>query len=77
LVQRLAAEWMAEGSEFESCYEQIFYLLDVGQTGSGVPQTVPPSLKCPGREVNHLTLSNAEFKNMWLYTSTPPYVFMA
>jgi len=29
-------------------------------------------VKWPGRKVNHLSLSNAEIKNEWSYTSAPP-----
>jgi hypothetical protein len=32
-----------------------------------------PGVKRPGREADHLPLSNAEVKNTWSYTSTPPY----
>ena len=42
------------------------------QTGSGAhsaPQY--PEVKRPRREVDYLTPSNAEFKNEWMYTSTP------
>jgi hypothetical protein len=31
----------------------------------------------PGREVDHSPPTTAEVKNKWIYTSTPPYVFMA
>jgi hypothetical protein len=36
-----------------------------------------PRVKRPGREANHSPPTNAEDKKMWVYTSTPPYVFMA
>jgi hypothetical protein len=35
-----------------------------------------PGLKRTEREANHLLLSSVEVKNMWGYTSTPPYVYM-
>jgi hypothetical protein len=46
---------------------------------------VPPSLlskgvpvvKSPGREADHSPPTSAEVKKMWIYTTTPPYVFMA
>jgi hypothetical protein len=31
----------------------------------------------PRREVDHSSPSNAEVKNAWSYTFTPPYVFTA
>jgi hypothetical protein len=34
-------------------------------------------VKRPGREADHSPLTSAEVKKMWIYTSTPPYAFMA
>jgi hypothetical protein len=34
-------------------------------------------VKRQGREADHSPPTNAEVKKMWIYTSTPPYVFMA
>jgi hypothetical protein len=34
-------------------------------------------VKLPGREADHSPPASAEVKKMWLYTSTPPYAFMA
>jgi hypothetical protein len=34
-------------------------------------------VKRPAREVHHSSPSSAEVKKMWIYTSTPPYAFMA
>jgi hypothetical protein len=34
-------------------------------------------LKRQGREADHSPPTSAEVKKMWIYTSTPPYVFMA
>jgi hypothetical protein len=34
-------------------------------------------VKRTGRESDHLPPTNAEVKNTWIYTSIPPYVFMA
>jgi hypothetical protein len=33
--------------------------------------------KRPGREADHSHPTSVEVKNTWIYTSTPPYVFMA
>jgi hypothetical protein len=41
-----------------------------------VPGTLSPRVKQPGREADHWPTS-AEVKKMWIYTSTPPYAFMA
>jgi hypothetical protein len=63
----------------------VFSLLHVVQTGSGVhPTSYPmgtggsfPGVKRPGRESDHSPPTTAEVKKMWIYTSTPPYAFMA
>jgi hypothetical protein len=62
-----------------------FSLLQVFQTGSGVhpppiqwvPGDLSPGIKQPGREADHSPRTSAEVKKMWIYTSTPPYAFMA
>jgi hypothetical protein len=42
-----------------------------------VPGALSPELKRPGSEADHSPPASAEVKKMWIYTSTPPYVFMA
>jgi hypothetical protein len=42
-----------------------------------VPEALSPGLKQPVRETDHLPPTSAEVKKMLIYTSTPPYVFMA
>jgi hypothetical protein len=64
---------------------RVIYKIHVIQTGSGVhPASYPmgtgdsfPGVKRQGREADHSPLTSAEVKKMWIYTSTPPYVFMA
>jgi hypothetical protein len=76
---------MTEGLEFESLYGQEFSLLYVVQTGSGVHLTSYPmgtggsfpGVKLPGREADYSPPASAEVKKMWIYTSIPPYAFMA
>jgi hypothetical protein len=36
-----------------------------------------PGVKWPGREADPTLPTSTEVKKMWIYTSTPPYVFMA
>jgi hypothetical protein len=36
-----------------------------------------PGGKRPGHEADHSPPTSAEVKKMWIYTSTPPYTFMA
>jgi hypothetical protein len=60
-------------------------LLHVVQTGSGVHPTsylmgtvaLSPGVKRPGHEADDSSPTSAEIKKMWVYTSTPPYAFMA
>jgi hypothetical protein len=48
-------------------------LLSSGYRGKGISLGV----KRPGRDADNSPLSSAEVKNVWSYTSTPLYVFMA
>jgi hypothetical protein len=41
-----------------------------------VERTLSPGVKRPGREADHSFPTNAEVKNKWIYTSTPPCDFM-
>jgi hypothetical protein len=76
---------MTEGSEFESGGGKNFYF-----SMSSIPllgPTQPPiqwvvgtlslGVKRQGREADHSPPSSIEVKKMWIYTSTPPYAFMA
>jgi hypothetical protein len=42
-----------------------------------VPGALSPEVKRQGREADHSTPASAEVRKMWIYTSTPPYAFMA
>jgi hypothetical protein len=42
-----------------------------------IPGALSPGVKRPRREADHSPPTSAEAKNMWIYTSTPPYTFMA
>jgi hypothetical protein len=42
-----------------------------------VPGALFPGVKRPGREADQSLPTSAEVKKMWIYTSTPPYAFMA
>jgi hypothetical protein len=84
-VYRLATGWTTKGSEFESRWGKEFSLLHVFQKGCWAnPASYPmctggsfPGVKRQGREVDHSPPTSAEVKKTWVYTSTPPYVFMA
>jgi hypothetical protein len=49
-------------------------LLANGYKGGGL---FPWGVKRPGREADHSPPTSTEVKEMWIYTSTTPYVFMA
>jgi hypothetical protein len=34
-------------------------------------------VKRQGRDADHISTASAEVRKMWIYTSTPPYAFMA
>jgi hypothetical protein len=42
-----------------------------------VPWAHSPGVKRSGREVDRSHPTSAEVKKMWIYTSSPPYAFMA
>jgi hypothetical protein len=77
--------WKTEGSENESRWGQEFSFLHSVQTGSGAHPTshpintgnLSPGVKRPRHEADHSPPAIAEVKKMWIYTSTPPYAFMA
>jgi hypothetical protein len=61
---------------------QEFSALHVVQTSFGArtapyPISTGGGVKWPRREANRSPQTSAEVKNMRIYTSTPPYVFMA
>jgi hypothetical protein len=56
------------------------YILAVGPTQSPmqwVMAPISPAEKRPDREADYSPQSSAEVKNVWRYTSTPSYVFLA
>jgi hypothetical protein len=77
--------WTTKSSEFESQWSQEFSFFYVIQTGSGVyPTSYPmgtethsPGVKRLEGEADHSPPISVEVKKMWIYTSTPPYSFMA
>jgi hypothetical protein len=42
-----------------------------------IPEVLSPGVKRSGREAEHSPQTSAEVKKICVYTSTPPYVFMA
>jgi hypothetical protein len=74
----MAMGWMTEGSEFESRMDQEFSLLSRPALRSTQPpiQWVP-AVKRLGLETDHSPPTSVEVKNMWVYTITAAYVFIA
>jgi hypothetical protein len=81
----IATGWTAEGSELQSRKGQESSPLHVALTCSGAhPASYPmgtwdspPGVKRLGRDANHSPPTSDEVKKTWIYTSTPPYAFMA
>jgi hypothetical protein len=73
--------WTTGGREFESREGQKnvhFSISSRPALGSTQPPIKwVPGVKRPESEADHSPAINAEVKKMWIYTSTPPYVFMA
>jgi hypothetical protein len=42
-----------------------------------VPGVLSPGVKRQGRDADHSPPTSADVKKTWIYTSTPPYAFMA
>jgi len=40
------------------------------------PGTPSRGIKQNGREADHFSLYSADVRNAWIYTSTPPYIFI-
>jgi hypothetical protein len=75
---------MTKGLEFESWWRQKFHFSMV--SGLDLGPTQPPKwvfgdlslgVKRQGREADHSFPTSAEVKEIWVYTATPPYIFMA
>jgi hypothetical protein len=70
----IATGWTAEGSEFESRWDQEFSLLHVVDTYSGIhPTSYPisteafsPGVKWPVHEADHSPPVGAEVKKIWV-----------
>jgi hypothetical protein len=83
-VRQLATGWMAGGSESSPGKVRNFLFSTLPRPALGPTQppiiwvlgALSPGVKRPGREVDYSPPASAKVKKMWLYTSTPPYVFM-
>jgi hypothetical protein len=81
------SEWLQAGRPRgrSSSPGRVKNFIHVDQTVSGVHPTSYtmgtvgffPGVMRPGREADHSPPTSAEVKKVWIYTSTPPYSFMA
>jgi hypothetical protein len=73
---RLYGHWLRPGRRVgvRAPVEAIFFPPRVVQTGYGAHPA--SGVTPPGREADHSPPTTAEDKNTWIYTSTPPYIFM-
>jgi hypothetical protein len=85
-MQIYRQDWTTKRLEFEPQLGEEFSLFHSLQTASGAQPasylmgTRALSLggvKWPEHEAGHSTPTSAEVKKIWVYTSVPPYIFMA
>jgi hypothetical protein len=78
-VYRLATGWSSSPGRFKSFLFTTPSRLALRPTQSPiqwVPSALSPGVKRPGREADHSPPTSAEVKKTWIYTFTPPYVFV-
>jgi hypothetical protein len=87
-VWRLTTGWTAwvwESQSLSPSRGKIFLLSTSSRPVLGptkppiqrVSGALSPGVKRPGHKADHSLPTSAKGKNMWIYTVTPPYVFMA
>jgi hypothetical protein len=77
--------WTTEGLEFESVWSKNFHFSIMSRPALGythppiqwVPGALSPRVKRQGRKAEYSYPTIAEVKKKRIYTSTPPYAFMA
>jgi hypothetical protein len=77
------SDWLRAGQP--KCWSSSPSPVHVIQTDSGAHSASYPmvtgalsrEVKRPGREADHSPPTSAEVKKIWIYTSIPPYAFMA
>jgi hypothetical protein len=81
-VQRLATGWVvvpvpvgARILSFPRCPDRLWDQTSL--PSNGYRGVLCLGVKWPGREAHHSPPASAEVKKMWIYTTAPPYAFMA
>jgi hypothetical protein len=72
--------WVSSTGRLKNYYFSLSSRPALGSTQPpihGVPGSSSRGVKRPGGEVDHSPPTSAEVKETWIYTSTPPYAFMA
>jgi hypothetical protein len=78
-------DWTAEGLEFESRKGERFFsspryplrFWGISNLMSNEYRGLFPGVKRTEHEAHNLPMTTAEFRNTWIYTCHPPYIFMA
>jgi hypothetical protein len=82
----IATGWTSGGVGVRIPVRSRIFTSPLTQTGTGDHQvsypmgtggSFPRGVKQQGREADHSPPTSAEVKKTWIYTSTPPHVFMA
>jgi hypothetical protein len=78
-----AGRWRGESSSPGSIKNFLFSMSSRPALGptqppvQWIPGAVSSGVKQPGREADHSPATSARVKKIWIYTSIPPYSFMA
>jgi hypothetical protein len=55
----------------------LFYVFQTGSGAHPAPYPMGTGVKWPGREAGRSPPTSDEVKKIWVYTSVPPYAFIA
>jgi hypothetical protein len=69
--------WSFRSKPFLKPYTRTLIILQFDTIINQSYQQLSSGVRRPGREADHSPPASAEVKKTWIYTSTPPYAFMA